>query len=114
MEKEYDVHRRVNKFDEFISALSSVKQPHIGLRYKQGSAQRMVCSSTMDAKHSVAIFSTDSSFPNRFSSIIGLPVVAGDGLSQYFCRPCNKVDPVVVSGVLLRRAEGHNLNDATT
>ena len=50
--------------------------------------QHKVCSSTMDAKHSVAIFPSIPAFlPNRLSSIIDLPVVAGDGLSQYICGP---------------------------
>ena len=101
--KEYGVHTDtdvvnkicVNKFDKFTAAvtyaLSSVKQAHIVLRHKQGVAQRMICSSTMDAKHSFAIlFSTDSSFPNRLSSTIDLLVVASEGLSQYICSPCNK------------------------
>ena len=49
-----------------------------------------LCSSTVNAKHSVALFSSDSSFPNQLSSIIDLPVVASDGLSHYICRPCNR------------------------
>ena len=64
----------------------------------------MVCSSTMDAKHSVAIF---SSFPNRISSIIDLPVVAGVGISQYICRPCNK--KFLAGGLLPRKAGDLNL-----
>ena len=96
-EKEYGVHMDVevnkicvNKSDVFTtavtSALSSIKQVYIVLQPKQGPAQCLVCSSTTDTKHSVAIFSTDSSIPNCLSSVLDLLVVTGDGLSQYICR----------------------------
>ena len=92
-EKKYGVHMDaevnkicVNKSDVFTaavtSALSSIKRAYIVPRPKQGPAQRLACSSTTDTKHSVAIFSTDSSIPNCLSSVLDLPVVTGDGLSQ--------------------------------
>ena len=51
------------------------------------------CTNSVAVKHSVAIFSIDSvksGMLGRLSIVSSLPVAAGDGLSQYMCRSCNR------------------------
>ena len=50
-----------------------------------------ICSNSVHAKHSVALFSNDAvkdRIPERLSRIIDLPVTEADRLPNYLCRPC--------------------------
>ena len=73
------LYAEVNKSDEFTahrvtSVLSGIKQEHVLLWHKQGTTQRQV-PWTLITLSLLIFLSPDSSFPNRISSIIDLPVI---------------------------------------